>query len=217
MKKVWCVALLLAVSTSVWAAESGVGQSATGEAGNPSQRNFLFRVEPTWLILKELNLDFQFRISDNFTLGPTLSYMAGGSGVYYGTSISNRFFYNDTTNRTGVGLRGVYYLNGFQRHSPYVGVFGKYLMNQVSGKSGSSLFGSEVTAKGSFNETVTGVTGGYQWVWGRFVMNVGGGVAYFNHPDSFTMNYSDNTASSKYDISGSKISYAIDAGAGITF
>ncbi|MGZ3722697.1 MAG: hypothetical protein ACXVA9_07205 [Bdellovibrionales bacterium] len=216
MKKLLLIAFLSLHSAMAVAAESNGAGSNTMATENESQgRNFLFRAEPHWLLLKEFAIDFQFKITDHLTLGPTLGLMREGEGVFYGTQVSNHVFLKDRTNRETYGVRAAYYFRGFERSSAILAGFGKYASNHVTTSSGTSTFGID-TRQGNFSETIIGVTGGYQWVVSRFVFNATGGLASYNHPGTYTM--TDSKGFSKQETLGSSgIGYAIDGGVGVQF
>lgn len=209
------LALLFAFALTQASLAAEVGESSTRMDSEADDHSFLFRIEPQWLLLKELSLDFQFKLSDNFTLGPTLAYMSQGDGIFYGTKVANHLFNNDKTNRESFGVRGVYYFKGVESSSAYISGFGRFASNQVTSKYSSSYFGNN--EKAEFNETSFGVTGGYQWVFGRhFTMNVGGGLATFIHPTEITLT-DGNGSSRKFQLDGETLGYALDAGLGFQF
>lgn len=178
-------------------------------------RHVEIRLEPHWLLLSELSLDFQIKLSDKFSLGPTLGYM-NGEGVFYGSKKSSRIFMTDRTVRETYGLRAVYYFSGFQRKSAFLTLFGKQSKNEVTSTGSPSLFSTTSRHEtGSFTENITGITGGYRWVWGRTTLNVGGGLANYNHPKAIEMDSSGDK--SEYTLGSPGTSYIIDAGFGIVF
>ncbi len=211
--------LVLFASTSAWSAE--VPTAATTEPMvraefKPKENKFSLRIDPLMLLLGEVNADFQIRLTDHLSLGPTVGYMGSGDGVYYGSLVSRRVFFNDKTDRRSIGAKAVYYFNGFSRHSPYAGVSAKSSRSIVTGESRSTLFDPGLTSKGEFSETLGAAIGGYQWVWQSFVLNAGAGFGYYSHAEKFALNYSDG-AFSTYSISGPPLSFLMDVGMGFTF
>lgn len=205
--------LMLLTFTMIMSAQALAQTSMTRVVETPSKKSFEIRIEPQWLLLKELSLDFQFRLSDKFTLGPTVGIMNKGEGVFYGSKVSKRLFMDDRTDRTSYGLRAAYYFNGFDRRSSFISLFGRQGQNEVT--SSGNTFSSRVET-GKFKETVAGVTGGYRWVWGLLTMNISGGLANYSHPKAVDMT-DDSGAKSTYALDDEKLTYVIDAGIGLMF
>lgn len=213
MKKLMALALIMSLSNSVFAADQEIGESAAA-IEEKAEKNFLFRLEPTSLILGELALDLQFKLSDKITVGPTFGYMKNGEGIFYGTKISNHIFRDDRTDRQSFGLRTAYYFKGMNQSSAFISAFGRQAKNKVT--ISSNIFSSNVE-KGEFDESIGGITGGYQWVFGILNISAGGGIAYYSHPESFTLTDTSTGAKSENELDASNISYTFDAGVGLTF
>jgi hypothetical protein len=192
-----------------------VGAHATtlASADDTEGNQFQVRVEPQWVLFHELSVDFQFRLTDHFSLGPTLAYMSKGDGIYYGNRLGTNWFSSNKTNRESLGVRAVYYFNGFDVKGAFLSGFGRYSRNHITSDS-SSIFTS---GKGEFTETAFGVTGGYQWVWGgRFTLNIGGGIGSYLHPSSVAL--TDNAGNtSDYNLGNDDIGYVLDFGLGLQF
>lgn len=187
-------------------------------AQEPSALNL--RLEPHFLILTEAVLDAQFRVGDHFSLGPTVSYMIRGNGVFVGWKVSDRLFYSDKTERLGLGLRAAWYLSGVDVHSFYVAPFAKVLWNKVeSSYDGSRLFltSAEPERSGKFRETDVGVTFGYQWVLRSLTFNAGAGIARYWFPDSLRLADSNGGNAYDYRLTTDKVGLQIDAGMGFRF
>ncbi len=217
MKQYLVAALLLVVSTQAFAYQrSGVSTSTTSYAETIDRDSTaLFRLEPHWLVFSEAAADLQFKIADNFTLGPTIAYMGNGDGVFYGNNIKRSYvFFDERTNRQSFGARGAYYMNGVERSGMVFGLYGKYMHNEVTLK-GRSLF-SGIEEKGTFNETTAGFSVGYQWHVTRvLVFNAGGGLAGYFHPSKVTVRNSSGSTDIKLD--DNVVGYNLDAGIGFNF
>jgi hypothetical protein len=176
---------------------------------------FQVRLEPQWLLFKEVGMDFQIALGQHFSIGPTLGLMRGSESIMYGTMTSTSLgTWKDSVDRDAYGLRAVYYFSGFSRHSAFLAPFARYSKSRVSTTADGTF--SSRAEKGEFTETTEGLTGGYQWVWKRFTMNLSAGMASYNHPDNVTMTDSTGSTDNRA-IAGSHISYTIDAGIGFQF
>jgi hypothetical protein len=127
----------------------------------PSSRSRInFRVNPLALRYRELSAGIDIRISDNWTLGPSLGY-------YSSTGRSANFDTQATIYRAG--LRANWYPEGVFRTGWYVSPqFGQWLGTLSAGTGSSS--GST-----SFSGTEYQLLAGYQWFWSHFNLNLGAG------------------------------------------
>ncbi len=215
MKRLMVLSALAVISVNLFAADKGIGRSTMQTEQTSQDKNFNFRIEPQWLILKELVADFQFKIAPNFTLGPTLGFMNNGEGVYAGTSVAKRSFFDDRTDRQTYGLRGVYYISGANVSSVYISGFGRYSNVKVT-SSPNSILVTDTRRSGRFTETSYGLTAGYQWNLRFLTFNAGGGFGNYNHPGKVDLKGSDGTVDT-YDIANGSSGFVLDAGMGFTF
>jgi hypothetical protein len=215
MRQIFFALILLMTSLS-FAQNSSEIKTAVPERADSNLMQV--RIEPVYLLLKELRADFQFKLGEQFTLGPTVGYMSQGDGVYFGNMVANRFYYDDRTDRLSLGARADYYFNSFQEHSPYLSAFYRWSHSEVTSNGNSYNSYSNTKEKGNFDESAAGITGGYQWVWSNlFTLNVGGGASYFVLPDDVQLVDNDGQSYRHSLRSGQGLSYAIDVGLGLTF
>ena len=121
------------------------------------------RVNPLGLLLGAISADVDFKISDKFTIGPTMSYY---SASILGTKLSG----------FGIGARGNYYLTGDAMTDSFI----------LGPQLGMSLFSvSSGNSKASSTGFYVGAIGGYQWVWQNgFNVNLGLGANYYSQAAS---------------------------------
>jgi hypothetical protein len=183
-------------------------------------KSFLVRLEPHWIARKEISLDFQFRLSDKVSLGPTFATMRDAEGVYSGGSLVTPFFTGtDRSHRESIGLRAAYYFKDMNTSSAYVSHFLRYSRNHVTRNDSNPWSYPSAVYKGTFDEASGGLNGGYQWVWIKMLtLNVGGGLAYYSHPRNLTL-VSDRSSvpDEVIDLSPSAVGFSFDAGIGVQF
>ena len=179
---------------------------------------FYVRAEPLWLLLTEAVVDLQVRVGQHFSVGPILSYMHNGSGIYYKGHVADRFVYEDTTQRTGYGVKGAWYLRGVNRNSLYVSLSFQHIDAKVKATEDDFwLFadGEDFNLKNEqssqFSENVSILGVGYQWATNsRLRMNVGGGISVYDSPDSIKI-VADNGRQYNYsfeDVSNTNLHIA---------
>lgn len=152
-----------------------LGASKAAPAGAPPTvavatelpaRTMNVRINPLGILVGSLSGDFDFRINEKFTLGPSISYMKASNIL---TDLSG----------FGIGLRGNWYLTGDAlTDSWYVGPMAGYASLSVS----SPFLGTESTSRGAF---YVGTLVGYQWVWKSGInLNLGLGANFYSGGDS---------------------------------
>lgn len=119
------------------------------------------RFSPIGLLIGLINVEVDFKVNENWTMGPTLAFWnfsVGETGSnLFGTDVS--FF--------SLGGRANWYKNGIHTDGLYVGPSLSY--NTVKLKSGSdSASASGLVASGLV---------GYGWFWESFNMHLGGGLS----------------------------------------
>ncbi len=179
---------------------------------NHSDYKFIVRVEPHWILIDEINTSFQFKFGGNFSIGPILAYMSGGSGVYSSGSVSGFIFDDYETIRIKYGVRSTYFFSGNNESSAYINAVVTRADNKVEG-TGFLGSGKET---GKFSETMLGITGGYQWQWNRFNLNVGGGLGSYITPDNFTLTAANGSQTTR-DLDFGNNALLIDIGLGLSF
>ncbi len=210
--------VLFTISALTSLAAASNSSSAGSSSLTKSESDFLhIRLDPHWLLLKELDLGFQFLFAGHFSIGPTLGYMSGGDGIYAGGLVSDRLFYKDQTTRQSLGLRGNYYFSGYNRSTAYVGLFGKQAISKVKSSPDSAFVRSDAEMSGEFTESSAGVVGGYQWNWSMLSLTVGGGFISYTHPDSFELASASGASKFTYDIDNRDSSFVLDVGLGLQF
>ncbi len=154
--------LLMVLSLSVLMAP----QFAKAETSSSSGATTNFRFAPLSLLIGWLNLGLDFKVSEEWTVGPTV-------GVWR-TSIEDTLFSDNKLNieRNAVGARAVWSQSGTYQTGLYFSPILQFVSAKVYGTSKAS--GNVVTATAS-GITVTGI-GGYQWFWDSFNMALGAGL-----------------------------------------
>ncbi len=118
------------------------------------------RVNPLTSLVGVHMLDVDFKLTDNATLGPTLSYINFSDDGYDVTGYS-------------AGIRANIYLNGeVFTQGWYVAPRLQYLSLKVEDTIGLNA------AEGSAGALDGGALIGYQWMWENFNINLGAGVTY---------------------------------------
>ena len=137
----------------------------SGSAGS-SGASANFRIAPLSLLIGWLNLDLDFKISDDWTVGPTI-------GVWRVT-LEDTLFVDNKLNleRNAVGARAVWSQSGAYQTGFYFSPIVQFVSAKVSGTGKSSGNPISATASGI---TLTGI-GGYQWFWDSFNMSLGAGL-----------------------------------------
>lgn len=215
MKTLVVILLALSVPSAFAADEFRMGGELPAKRSAPAAKSINLRFEPHWLILTELALDAQFRMGENFSIGPTFSYMFAGDGIFYGPKVAHYFVYDDKTTRPSFGVRGAYYFMGVDRHSLYLAGFARYSKTTIT-READSLSG-DLERKGDFSETAIGSTVGFQWVLSAITFNAGLGLASYNHPDTVSLRAADGSVTDVALGSGDGVSLTIDAGMGFRF
>ena len=139
MKKLICIFLFLYATHA---------SAASGDSWN-------FRFSPIGALLGMVNVEFDYKLSDNWTLGPTLT--------YWNFSLSGF-----SIKASSYGAQSRYFFNGVFNDGAYLGLQAA----TMSIKATITSLGVEYS--GESNGAVIGAGGGYHWFWDSFNMNVGG-------------------------------------------
>lgn len=150
MKKLIPV-LALVIATASYAEEKKSAGSSYGSAGTKS---YNLHANPLGLLFGVANLNFDFKLSDNFALGVGASYFRytylTTSATSIGFSVAGTWFPSHDAFTTGLFVR------------PEVG----YAFASVTGASASGI--------------AIGANVGYWWFWeGGFNLGLGGGLSYY--------------------------------------
>jgi hypothetical protein len=130
------------------------------------------RFNPLVLIAGLVMVDFDIKVSDNWTVGPTLL----GGGIKFTSTDSGGASDTIEVKASGFGVRGNYYFNG-------VFTDGWYLSPAIQRQS-ISVDVSDATSSASAEVTGTVLTGvgGYHWFWDSFNLNLGAGFSSWSGP-----------------------------------
>lgn len=155
-----CSTLLIAVLIFSFAKM----EVASAESSSSSTANFRFA--PLSLLIGWLNLDLDFKVSQDWTVGPTV-------GIWK-TAIEDSLFVDNKLNleRNAVGVRAVWSESGAYNTGFYFSPIAQFVSAKVYGTGKTS--GNLITATGS-GITLTGI-GGYQWFWDSFNIALGAGL-----------------------------------------
>ncbi len=162
------------------------------------------RVSPLGLLVGYINFDVDFKISNDWAIGPSVTYWRYNADSIYFTG--NRL----TSETRVIGVRGTWAKNGTYRSGLYISPLFQLLSARVVGTSTAS--GREITASATI-PVLTGLIG-YQWFWENFNMNVGGGFSISTSSTKVDVN--DGTTTSTVESSRSS-GLALDAMIGYTF
>ncbi|MEQ1878525.1 MAG: hypothetical protein ABL958_17925 [Bdellovibrionia bacterium] len=177
----------------------------------------LARIEPHWLILKQLQTDIQFKVSEHFSVGPSFAFRKDGEGIYFGDSVLTSTAYDYKTTSQTFGVRAAYYLGGFSRSGLFISSVASFTRAQVSmhNKYSYSYSSRPSDQNAEITEQALTTNVGYQWKVGRFAFNAGGGVGYYNFPENIT--FKGGGSEDEQHLKDSKTGISIDAGVGYRF
>jgi hypothetical protein len=169
--------------------ESGpsiVGMKVTKRAGvavkNPadnfdprSNHNFNFRLNPVGLISGGIDANLDFKITQNWTVGP--------QGIYLHAKLSPSGIFNSDYDVTayGFGARANWFFTGAMKDGYYLGPSLEYL--RVNIKTGDSLGPASGTASGLMASCLIG----YGWFWDNVNIMLGGGYGAVLGTSSITI------------------------------
>ncbi len=222
MKFLLIVVGFFTISYSLQAQSSASTESVnTVKVEKPNQYSnqddlFNIRFEPFMLLFQEFTATMQIKLSDKFSLGPLLAYMPGSNDIYAGGSKISFFPGDQETTRFTVGLRSNFYFKNAKRHTPYISATLAHTRTEIEDDRTSFATGSQ---KGGvdFHETYMTMTGGFQWIWQAFTLNVGGGFKYFiDTPNDVTFAYNDGSTRER-NLDGALLAPQIDVGLGVSF
>jgi hypothetical protein len=140
-----------------------VGFSQTSRADNSDSVNF--RINPIGIIIGAIGVDFDFKIHDHWTLGPSLMYWRHRSRPS-GGQISDI-----KASAYSIGARANWFMNGIFTDGLYVGPS----INLIGAKGeATDVDGTTRSSTANFL-TVQGLVG-YAWFWKSFNQMLGGGM-----------------------------------------
>lgn len=156
-----------------------------------SAKKWNLRFSPLGLPIGYINVDLDFKIGDNWTLGPTLS--------YWRIDLNDTTYQSDriTLETSRFGARATWAKNGVFRSGMYFSPMIQFVSAKASAVSRSS--GNTVNASNSA-PLLTGLVG-YQWFFGdTFNLNVGAGLAVGG---GSKIEVTDGNSKTSYDTSRS--------------
>lgn len=162
------------------------------------------RVSPLGLLIGYLNFDFDIKMDEQWTLGPTISYWSLNITDYNFNSNQIKF------EAYSLGARANWYKNGVFKDSVYISPMIQYVSAKASGTSRTS--GSDISASASL--PVVSALVGYHW-FGQTV-NLSAGVGLGLGLGSSKVRVSDGTTTSETEISRG-IGLALDLMLGMVF
>ncbi len=137
---------------------------STAVAENSDEYNFRF--SPVGLIVGAIGIDFDIKVSDDWTVGPDVAYwhFVYGSGGTYKNNYDLLAY--------AFGVRANWFNNGAYTDGLYIGPSLKYVNARISvtDDAGNNLSG---TLSGALAECLVG----YGWFWSSFNMMLGGGLS----------------------------------------
>ena len=163
----------------------------TSVTSDASTKKWNLRFSPLGLPIGYINVDVDFKIGDNWTLGPTVSYwrIDLNDTTYQGDKI--------TLETSRFGARATWAKNGAFRSGLYFTPMIQYVSAKANAVSRSS--GNTVNAT-TAAPLLTGLVG-YQWFFGdTFNLNVGAGLAVGG---GSKIEVNDGTSKTSYDTSRS--------------
>ena len=141
-----------------------IGATVKREFRN-TNKYYNFRVNPIGLVAGGIDANFDFRITENMTLGP--------QGIYLHATLSPSGIFNSDYDITayGFGARANWFFNGVFKDGFYFGPSVEYLT--VTLKT-TDVFGA---ATGTASGVMASGLIGYGWFWENFNIMLGGGYA----------------------------------------
>lgn len=190
---------------------SMIGLSASAETEAPAASSassangsINARISPLGLLIGYINADVDFKLGDQWTLGPTFS--------YWGFDMTSSAFTGDKlrVESKSIGARANWYKNGVFKDSLFFSPIFQYVSASAIGTSRSS--GSTVSASASV-PVLSGLVG-YHWFGQTLNMSLGAGLGF--GLGSSKVKATDGTTTVESDISRS-VGLALDFMIGIVF
>lgn len=128
-----------------------------------SEDNFNFRFNPVFLLVGMVDLNLDYKIHPNWTLGPEVSYWN-----YKDTHTEG--YYDMRLIRYSVGARANWFKSGVYNSSFYIAP----ALNYVHAKA--KTLDTSTPAEGTAEGLVATAIFGYSWFWDSFNMMLGGGL-----------------------------------------
>src|SRR4051812_21654310 len=153
-----------------------LGVFVSSQANAASEDTVNVRVSPLLLLLGGLYGNVDFRVGENWTLGPVFGIIHLKIG-------------DTELGASELGVRGTYYFTGAFTDGWYIGP----QVSAVSAKAKTSdPFGGD-TSEAKVSGTVIEVVGGYHWFWDSFNLNLGLGVGSWSGPAQARVTNSDGS------------------------
>lgn len=124
-----------------------------------------FRFSPIGLLVGQVAVDLDYKVADNWTVGPEVAYM------HSSVSETDALTSNIDITGYGAGARANWFKNGTYTDGLYVGPSLTYVSVKATA---SDAFGN---ISGSASAVVLSALVGYGWFWDSFNMMLGGGAA----------------------------------------
>ncbi len=176
---------------------------ASSTSGDSKAGTVNARVSPLGLLIGYFNVDVDFKVGDQWTIGPTLS--------YWSLSMSpDSVFTTSRLESKSIGARANWYNKGVFQDSLYFSPVFQLVSATFSGTSRSS--GAAISASASV--PVASVLVGYHWFGKSINTSLGAGVGFGLGSSKVTA--TDGTTSVESDISRS-VGLALDFMVGIVF
>ena len=168
-----------------------------------------FRFGPIALLAGGLALDLDFRINEQWTIGPSLGYI----------KLKDKDRTTDSgdpaeaeVQASALGVRANYYFDSAFVDGWFLGPSFSFAKLEVDVKNKSTLQSASAEVSGA----AIGILAGYHWFWDSFNLNLGAGISSFTGPEKVTVNYSDGTKDEVKGPNGSA-AFAAEFSLGWTF
>lgn len=163
----------------------------------PTDKSVNFRLSPGGLLVGVANLAAEWKVSDNFSFGPSVGYVNWNIG-------------DVGLNGYSVGIRGTYYPDLVFRDGWYVSPRLSYDPIRVTARD------QGVAYKGDAGGTRFVAMAGYHWFWENFNMNFGAGVAV-NSVSKFDLRDDAGNRLEKVATYYTGVTPVVDLDLGLTF
>lgn len=180
--------------------------AAEGSAGS-SDKTMNFRISPLGLFIGYFNVDADFKIAPEWTIGPTVSYW------HFDFADSDPGFSNQSISTTmyAIGVRANWYQAGAYNSGLYVSPIVQY---ETATASATDSSGNSISATAS-TYILSGLIG-YHWFWDVFNLSLGGGFALPLTSTKVELTSAGNTTDVNYSRTG-QVGLALDFMLGAAF
>lgn len=198
--------LLTTLSGTAMAMPTAMTEDATpsgSTTGDSKAASINVRVSPLGLLIGYFNVDVDFKIGDQWTIGPTLSYWSFDTG-------SDSVFRTGRVESKSIGARANWYQKGVFQDSLYFSPVLQFISATFTGTSRSS--GASISSSASL--PVASALVGYHWFGKSFNTSLGAGLGFGLGTSKVKATDGTNTVES--DISRN-VGFALDFMVGIVF